>query len=94
MAFSFEAALDKADLFAKVEPDHLSSFAEVASPQTYNDGQTITHQGDLGTGLYVITKGGADVTITDAMGYDLIGTVVECESPGDIKLLSVDPAEV
>jgi ribosomal protein S12 methylthiotransferase len=51
------------------------------------DGEVLI-SGQGGRGLF------ADVTITDAMGYDLIGTVVECESPGDLKLLSVDPAEV
>ncbi len=36
----------------------------------------------------------ADVRITDATGYDLIGATIETESPGDLKLLSVDPAQI
>jgi len=63
MPFSFEAALAKTEPFAKVDHAHLSKFAEVASPQTYVEGQIITRQGDLGTGLYVITRGSADVVL-------------------------------
>lgn len=63
MPFSFEAALAKTEPFAKIDHAHLSKFAEVASPQTYVEGQIITRQGDLGTGLYVITRGSADVVL-------------------------------
>ncbi len=61
--FSFEDALSEAQPFTDVDKAHLGKFAEVAAPQTYIDGQIITHEGDLGTGLYVITKGSADVVL-------------------------------
>ena len=92
MAFSFEAALAKADLFAKVDHDHLSSFAEVASPQTYTDGQTITHQGDLGTGLYVITKGGAEVVLNQGEATEQsLATLDEGGTFGNMALLLERP---
>jgi ribosomal protein S12 methylthiotransferase len=49
------------------------------------DGEVLL-SGQGGRGLF------AKATITDAAGYDLIGTIVEAESPGDLNLLSVAPA--
>lgn len=47
------------------------------------DGEVLI-KGQGGRGLF------ADVDISDATGYDLIGSVVEVESPGELKLLSVE----
>jgi CRP/FNR family cyclic AMP-dependent transcriptional regulator len=92
MAFSFEAALAKTELFAKVDPDHLSKFAEVVSPQTYNEGQIITRQGDLGTGLYVITRGSADVVINQGEADEtVLATMGEGAFFGDMALLLERP---
>ncbi len=49
------------------------------------DGEVLVN-GISGRGLF------ADVHITDATGYDLVGNVVESESPGDLDLLSVAPS--
>jgi ribosomal protein S12 methylthiotransferase len=49
------------------------------------DGEVLVN-GISGRGLF------ADVLITDANGYDLVGNVVESESPGDLDLLSVAPS--
>ncbi len=92
MAFSFEDALAKTELFAKVEKQHLSKFAEVVSPQTYSEGQVITRQGDLGTGLYVITRGSAEVVIN--YGEDdaaVLATLGEGGFFGDMALLLERP---
>jgi len=51
------------------------------------DGEVLI-SGQGGRGLF------AHVHITDATGYDLIGNLVDAESPGDVNLLSVDPARV
>ncbi len=50
------------------------------------DGEVLV-SGHTGRGLF------ADVAITDANGYDLIGAVVASESPGDLNLLSVAPSK-
>ena len=92
MPFSFEAALAKTDLFEKVDHDHLSKFAEVASPQTYVDGGAITHQGDLGTGLYVITKGAADVIVNQGESNEqTLARLDEGDSFGDMAMLLEQP---
>lgn len=49
------------------------------------DGEVLL-SGTGGRGLF------ADVRITAATGYDLVGEVVDVESPGDLNLLSVSPA--
>ena len=49
------------------------------------DGEVLIY-GQGGRGLF------ADVDIVDANGYDLIGKVVDVESPGELTLLSVAPA--
>jgi ribosomal protein S12 methylthiotransferase len=49
------------------------------------DGEVLVN-GISGRGLF------ADVHITDATGYDLVGNVVESESPCDLDLLSVAPS--
>jgi ribosomal protein S12 methylthiotransferase len=47
------------------------------------DGEVLIN-GEGGRGLF------ADVNITDATGYDLIGNTVDVESPGELNLLSVE----
>jgi ribosomal protein S12 methylthiotransferase len=50
------------------------------------DGEVLL-SGQGGRGLF------ASVKITDGTGYDLVGTIVESESPGELNLLSVAPAQ-
>ncbi len=92
MAFSFEAALAKTELFAKVDKEHISKFAEIVSPQTYNEGQIITRQGDLGTGLYVITRGSADVVVNHGESDEaVLATLGAGGFFGDMALLLERP---
>ncbi|MCZ6708140.1 MAG: cyclic nucleotide-binding domain-containing protein, partial [Chloroflexi bacterium] len=92
MAFSFEAALGKTDIFATVNPTHLSKFAEIVSPQTYIEGQVVTHQGDLGTGLYIMTKGKVDVIANQGESNEVkIATLGEGDMFGDMALLLEQP---
>lgn len=92
MAFSFEAALRKTDIFAMVNQAHLSKFAEIVSPQTYIEGQVVTHQGDLGTGLYIITKGKVDVIANQGESNEVkIATLGEGDMFGDMALLLEQP---
>lgn len=92
MPFSFEAALAKTEPFAKVDHAHLSKFAEVASPQTYVEGQVITRQGDLGTGLYVITRGSANVVVNHGQPDEKkIAELPEGQAFGDMALFLERP---
>jgi tRNA A37 methylthiotransferase MiaB len=48
------------------------------------DGEILL-SGQGGRGLF------AKVEITDGTGYDLVGTILEAESPGELNLLTVAP---
>ena len=59
--FSFESMLAKTELFAGLDEAELGPFAAKCQLHTYEAGQEITREGDLGTGLYVVTRGAVDV---------------------------------
>lgn len=59
--FSFESMLAKTELFAGLDEAELGPFAAKCQLHTYEAGNEITREGDLGTGLYVVTRGAVDV---------------------------------
>lgn len=59
--FSFESMLAKTELFAGLDEAELGPFAAKCQLHTYEAGHEITREGDLGTGLYVVTRGAVDV---------------------------------
>lgn len=59
--FSFESMLAKTELFAGLDEADLGPFAAKCQLHTYEAGHEITREGDLGTGLYVMTQGAVDV---------------------------------
>ena len=59
--FSFESMLAKTELFAGLDDAALGPFAAKCQLHTYEAGHEITREGDLGTGLYIVTRGSVDV---------------------------------
>ncbi len=59
--FSFESMLAETELFAGLDEAELGPFAAKCQLHTYEAGHEITREGDLGTGLYVVTRGAVDV---------------------------------
>ena len=59
--FSFESMLAKTELFAGLDEAELGPFAAKTQLHTYEAGHEITREGDLGTGLYIVTRGSVDV---------------------------------
>jgi CRP-like cAMP-binding protein len=59
--FSFESMLAKTELFAGLDEADLGRFAAKCQLHTYEAGHEITREGDLGTGLYIVTRGSVDV---------------------------------
>ncbi len=91
-SFSFESMLAKADLFAKLSHDEISPFAGKCQLQTFQEGQVITKQGDLGTGLYVITKGAVDVIHDHGQSSEShVASLKEGDFFGDMALLLETP---
>ncbi|PZC42222.1 MAG: protein kinase, cGMP-dependent [Chloroflexi bacterium] len=59
--FSFESMLAGTDLFQGLSHEDLGPFAAKSQLHTYQAGQEITREGELGTGLYIVTKGTVDI---------------------------------
>ncbi len=92
MPVSFESVLAKTELFNRLSNDDLGKFAAKVVGRSYNAGQVITKQGDLGTGLFVITSGSVDVIIDrDAPDEKQVATLKEGESFGEMALLLEKP---
>ena len=61
MPEAIEDMLANTSLFARVDRAHLGEIAAWVQLQTFDTGQAIEREGDLGTALHVIRSGGVDV---------------------------------
>ena len=55
-------------IFAKIEPAKLKLLAFTSDRLTFDAGQEICHQGDIGDAMYVILGGSADILIDSSNG--------------------------
>jgi CRP/FNR family cyclic AMP-dependent transcriptional regulator len=58
-------------LFAKIEPAKLKLLAFTSERLTFQVGQSLFHQGDMGDAAYLIVSGEADVIIEDGDGNQI-----------------------
>ena len=69
MSIHEEVELLKAvPIFAKIEPAKLKLLAFTSDRMTFEAGQELCHQGDIGDAMYVILGGSADVLIDSPAG--------------------------
>ncbi len=61
MPEAIEDMLANTSLFARVDREHLGAISAWVQIQSFNEGQVIEREGDLGTALHVIRSGGVDV---------------------------------
>ena len=61
MPEAIEDMLANTSLFARVDRVHLGEIAAWVQLQTFDTGQAIEREGELGTALHVIRSGGVDV---------------------------------
>ncbi len=61
MPTAIEDMLASTSLFARVDREHLGEISAWVQIQSFNTGQVIDREGDLGTALHVIRTGGVDV---------------------------------
>lgn len=54
--------LRKNFLFAQLDDDELKSLSEVVQEEDYREGEFVVKEGDMGTGLYLVARGGVNVT--------------------------------
>jgi CRP-like cAMP-binding protein len=83
--------LRRVPLFSGIEPARLKLLAYTSDVVTYNPGQVIMRQGDVGDAAYVIISGDADVTISSGAGDIPVAELHDGDFVGEIAILCDTP---
>lgn len=78
----YEETLRKVSLFSGLNDKELKEIAGSAQERRYSAGAALFHQGDTGTGLYIITAG--RVRIVQANDPDRAEEVIGTAGPGEV----------
>ncbi|MBX5457410.1 MAG: cyclic nucleotide-binding domain-containing protein [Thermogemmatispora sp.] len=78
----YEDILKKVSLFSGLSDRELKEIARSAQERHYSAGTVLFHQGDTGTGLYIITAG--RVRILQANDPDRAEEVIGTAGPGEV----------
>lgn len=76
-----KSLLRQSPLFSELSDENLEHLAERVVERSYDKGQTIFHQGELGDSVFVVAKGLVKVMINSADGEEMVLTTV---GPPDI----------
>ncbi|MGE0254715.1 MAG: cyclic nucleotide-binding domain-containing protein [Alphaproteobacteria bacterium] len=79
--------LRKIPLFAKVEPSKLKLLAFTSERVSYEAGQALFAQGDMGDAAYIIVDGEADVEVATPSGPLVVATLGRNDFVGEIAIL-------
>ncbi len=79
--------LRKIPLFAKIDPSKLKLLAFTSERLTYNAGQELFHQGDVGDTAYIIIDGEADVLVDTPTGELAVAKLKQNDLVGEIAIL-------
>ena len=74
-------------LFAKLEPAKLKLLAFTSERLTYEGGQPLFQQGDMGDAAYIVMEGAADVLINTPKGQVKVATLGKHQIIGEIAIL-------
>jgi CRP-like cAMP-binding protein len=74
-------------LFAKIEPSKLKLLAFTAQRLTFNPGESLFHQGDVGDAAYIIMEGDAEVIVATPNGPITVANVGKNDFVGEIAIL-------
>jgi len=74
-------------LFAKLEPAKLKLLAFTSERVTYENGQPLFQQGDLGDAAYIVMEGAADILINTPKGPVKVATLGKHQIIGEIAIL-------
>ena len=74
-------------LFAKIDPSKLKLLAFTSQRLTFNAGESLFHQGDVGDSAYIIIEGTADVVVESPSGPMTVATVRDNDFVGEIAIL-------
>ena len=74
-------------LFAKLEPSKLKLLAFTSERITYEGGQDLFRQGDMGDAAYIIVEGAADVIVDTPNGELTVASLGRNDFVGEIAIL-------
>lgn len=74
-------------MFAKMEPSKLKLLAFTSERLTYESGQALFNQGELGDAAYIIVEGEADVIVDTPKGQLTVATLTRNDFVGEIAIL-------
>jgi len=74
-------------LFANIDASKLKLLAFTAERVTFNPGDELFHQGDMGDSAYILIEGGADVTVDAAKGPITVARLGANDFVGEIAVL-------
>lgn len=83
--------LRRIPLFAKIEPSRLKLLAFTSDRVTYEPGQDMFHQGDIGDAAYLILTGEADIVVDAPTGPVTVASVGKNALVGEIAILCDAP---
>lgn len=83
--------LRRIPLFAKIEPSRLKLLAFTSDRVTFEPGQDMFQQGDLGDAAYLILVGDADVVIDTPSGPVTVASIHKNALVGEIAILCDAP---
>lgn len=86
-----EETLSKVPLFRGLQPKQLKTLARWTATRTYQPGQVIVREGQIGLGLYCIQSGRVKVTKSGAGDERELRQMGPGESFGEISLLDDQP---
>jgi CRP/FNR family cyclic AMP-dependent transcriptional regulator len=79
--------LRKIPLFANLEPSKLKLLAFTSERITYDAGQVLFYQGDMGDAAYIIVDGEAEVKVGTPNGDITVATLSRNDFVGEIAIL-------
>ncbi len=83
--------LRRVPLFSGIESSRLKLLAYTSDVITYQAGQTIMRQGDIGDAAYVIIKGNAEVSVSTDSGPIPVAQLHDGDFLGEIAILCDTP---
>lgn len=83
--------LRRVPLFSGIEPARLKLLAYTSDVITYQPGQVLMRQGDIGDAAYVIVKGDADVLVGTENGTIPVAHLHDGDFLGEIAILCDTP---
>ena len=83
--------LRRVPLFSGIEPSRLKLLAYTSDVITYQPGQVLMRQGDVGDAAYVIIEGDAQVTVATEGGEIPIAQLHDGDFLGEIAILCDTP---